>query len=83
MDELERTSQMYKGLIGHTKSLLKAIFELAITHKAFSDIFAGIASREQQKTASQAFSQFADAHRQIDKYAHALLKKIKPVSQID
>jgi hypothetical protein len=48
MDELERTSDLYKGLIEHTKRLLKSIFELSTTHKAFGDIFASIGSREQQ-----------------------------------
>lgn len=47
-DELERTSDLYKGLIEHTKKLLKSIFELSTTHKAFGDIFASIGSREQQ-----------------------------------
>jgi PRKCA-binding protein len=48
MDELERTSDLYKGLIEHTKKLLKSIFELSTTHKAFGDVFASIGSREQQ-----------------------------------
>jgi hypothetical protein len=79
MDELERTSELYKGLMQHTKNLLKAILELSVTHKAFGDIFASIGAREQQKRASETFFQFGETHRQIDKYAHVLLKTIKPV----
>lgn len=66
----------------HTKALLKAIFEMATTHKAFGDLFASIGAREQQVKASEAFSKFGEAHRQIDKFAHGLLKTIKPVSSI-
>lgn len=84
MDELERTGDLYKGLIDHTKCLLKSIFELSITHKAFGDIFASIGSREQQLTASNAFSKFGDSHRQLDKFAYSLLKTIKPmISDLD
>lgn len=79
MDELERTGELYKGLIEHTKRLLKSIFELSTTHKAFGDIFASIGSREQQLKASEAFSKFGESHRQIDKFAYALLKTIKPM----
>ena len=64
------------------KQLLKGIFELSATHKSFGDMFASIASREEQKKASQAFSKFGEAHRQIDKYAHSLLKTLKPVKNI-
>ncbi len=63
----------------HTKSLLKSIFELSSTHKAFGDIFASIGSREQQKKASEAFVKFGESHRQIDKYAHSLLATLKPM----
>lgn len=80
MDELERTSSLYKGLIEHTRILLKSIFELSTCHKAFGDVFASIGAREQQLKASEAFTKFGEAHRQIDKFAHALLKTIKPVS---
>lgn len=79
LDELERTEDLYKGLMEHTKALLKAIFELATTHKAFGDLFASIGAREQQVKASEAFSKFGEAHRQIDKFAHGLLKTIKPM----
>jgi hypothetical protein len=79
MDELERTSYLYKGLIEHTKILLKSIFELSTCHKAFGDLFASIGSREQQIKASEAFTKFGEAHRQIDRYAHGLMKTIKPV----
>lgn len=78
LDELERTAEFYKGLIEHSKLLLKSIFELAATHKAFGDLFASIAAREQQKRASEAFCKFGEAHRSINKHAHLLLDAIKP-----
>jgi GH18 family chitinase len=79
LDELERTSELYKGLMEHTKLLLKSIFELATTHKAFGDLFASIGSREHHQSASEAFFKFGDSHRQIEKFAEALMKTIKPV----
>ena len=79
LDELERTSQLYRGLIDHTRSLLKSIFELSTCHKAFGDVFASIGAREQQLRASEAFTKFGEAHRQIDRYAHGLMKTLKPV----
>lgn len=79
MDELERTGELYKNLMEHTKQLLKSLFELSTTHKAFGDLFASIGAREQQVKASEAFFKFGEAHRQIDKFASALMKTIKPV----
>jgi hypothetical protein len=84
MDELDRTADLYKGLIDHTKALLKSVFELSVTHKAFGDIFAAIGAREQQISASNAFSKFGESHRQLDKFAYSLLKTIKPmISDLD
>lgn len=33
LDELEKVADTYKGLIDHTKKLLKATFELSQSHK--------------------------------------------------
>ncbi len=60
--------------------LVKSIFELSTTHKAFGDLFASIAAREQQRKASDAFSKFGESHRQVDKFAHTLLNTLKPVN---
>ena len=79
LDELERTSELYHGLIEHTRSVLKAIFELAHTHRTFGDAFAKIGAREPQFKASEAFTKFGNAHRQIDRHAITLLRTVKPV----
>lgn len=80
LDELERTSELYRGLIDHTRAVLKAVFELAHTHRNFGDAFANIGAREPQLKASEAFTKFGEAHRQIDRYAITLLRTVKPVS---
>ncbi|XP_040014252.1 PRKCA-binding protein isoform X2 [Xiphias gladius] len=67
LEELEKTAELYKGLMEHTKRLLRAFFELSQTH------------REPQAAASEAFVKFADAHRNIEKYGIQLLKTIKPM----
>ncbi|CAF4167667.1 unnamed protein product [Rotaria sp. Silwood2] len=79
LDELERTSELYRGLIEHTRSVLKAIFELAHTHRNFGDAFANIGAREPQFKASEAFTKFGEAHRQIDRHAITLLRTVKPM----
>lgn len=33
LEELEKVADMYKGLIDHTKSLLKTTFELSQSHR--------------------------------------------------
>ncbi|NXL89658.1 PICK1 protein, partial [Alectura lathami] len=79
LEELERTAELYKGLTEHTKSLLRAFFELSQTHRAFGDVFSVIGVREPQPAASEAFVKFADAHRSIEKFGIHLLKTIKPM----
>ncbi|XP_026718048.1 PRKCA-binding protein isoform X4 [Athene cunicularia] len=82
LEELERTAELYKGLTEHTKSLLRAFFELSQTHRgkeSFGDVFSVIGVREPQPAASEAFVKFADAHRNIEKFGIHLLKTIKPM----
>ena len=47
---------------------------------AFGDTFAGIGVREPQPRASEAFRQFGDYHRQMEKGGIKMLKSVKPVS---
>jgi hypothetical protein len=63
----------------HTHWVLRRIFQLADIHRRFGDEFGNIGAREPQFKASEAFTKFGDAHRQIDRYATTLLKTIKPV----
>ncbi|XP_072890056.1 PRKCA-binding protein [Hemitrygon akajei] len=79
LEELERTAELYKGLMEHTKRLLRAFFELSQTHRAFGDVFSIIGVREPQPSASEAFVKFADAHRSIEKFGIRLLKTVKPM----
>ncbi|XP_028311925.1 PRKCA-binding protein [Gouania willdenowi] len=79
LEELEKTAELYKGLMEHTKRLLRAFFELSQTHRAFGDVFSVIGVREPQAAASEAFVKFADAHRNIEKYGIQLLKTIRPM----
>ncbi|MBN3302430.1 PICK1 protein, partial [Amia calva] len=79
LEELEKTAELYKGLMEHTKRLLRAFFELSQTHRAFGDVFSVIGVREPQAGASAAFVQFAEAHRNIEKYGIRLLKTVKPM----
>ncbi|XP_074083007.1 PRKCA-binding protein isoform X1 [Macrotis lagotis] len=79
LEELERTAELYKGMTEHTKSLLRAFFDLSQTHRAFGDVFSVIGVREPQPAASEAFVKFAEAHRNIEKFGIRLLKTIKPM----
>ena len=42
-------------------------------------MFAGIGVREPQPAASEAFSQFGEAHRNMEKFAIKMLKTVKPM----
>ncbi|XP_039621134.1 PRKCA-binding protein [Polypterus senegalus] len=79
LEELEKTAELYKGLMEHTKRLLRAFFELSQSHRAFGDVFSVIGVREPQAAASEAFVKFAEAHRSIEKFGIRLLKTLKPM----
>uniref|UniRef100_A0A672RIH6 PRKCA-binding protein n=1 Tax=Sinocyclocheilus grahami TaxID=75366 RepID=A0A672RIH6_SINGR len=79
LEELEKTAELYKGLMEHTKRLLRAFYELSQTHRAFGDVFSVIGVREPQAAASEAFVKFAEAHRNMEKFGIQLLKTIKPM----
>uniref|UniRef100_A0A8C5WG08 Protein interacting with PRKCA 1 n=1 Tax=Leptobrachium leishanense TaxID=445787 RepID=A0A8C5WG08_9ANUR len=90
LEELEKTAEFYRGMMEHTKRLLRTFFELSQTHRGlnillrihrptFGDVFSVIGVREPQPAASEAFVKFADAHRSIEKFGIGLLKTIKPM----
>ncbi|KAK7112730.1 PRKCA-binding protein-like isoform X2 [Littorina saxatilis] len=79
LEEMEKTAEMYNGLIAHTKKLLKAVFELSQSHKNFGEVFAAIGVREPQPAASEAFTVFGEAHRSMEKFAIRMLKTLKPM----
>ncbi|KAK3091262.1 hypothetical protein FSP39_018405 [Pinctada imbricata] len=79
LDELEKVADSYRGLMDHTKKLLRATFELSQSHKAFGDAFSSIGVREPQPAASEAFTCFGEAHRNMEKFAIKMLKTVKPM----
>ncbi|KAL8612601.1 PRKCA-binding protein [Nucella lapillus] len=79
LEEMEKTAKMYNGLIGHTKKLLKGIFELSQSHKAFGEVFSSIGMREPQPAASQAFTVFGEAHRSMERFALDMLRTLRPM----
>ncbi|KAJ8894777.1 hypothetical protein PR048_000084 [Dryococelus australis] len=79
LEQLEQTEGMYRGLVEHAKTVLKAFYELLQVYKAFGDTFAGIGVREPQPRASEAFRQFGDYHRQMEKHGIKMLKSVKPI----
>ncbi|KAL5018317.1 hypothetical protein ScPMuIL_004039 [Solemya velum] len=79
LEELERCANMYRGMIEHTRKLLKATFDLSQSHKVFGDVFSSIGVREPQPAASEAFTMFGEAHRNMEKFAIKMLKQVKPM----
>ncbi|XP_033119274.1 PRKCA-binding protein-like isoform X2 [Anneissia japonica] len=79
LEELERTHNMYKGLMEHAKRLLRAFYDMSQTHKAFGDLFSVIGAREPQPKACEAFVKFGEAHRTVEKYGIRLLRTVKPM----
>ncbi|KAJ8944340.1 hypothetical protein NQ318_016147 [Aromia moschata] len=79
MQELQDTELMYRGLVDHCKRVLQAHMELQQAIKAMGDVFAGLAVREPQPRASEAFRLFGEQHRSMEKIAHDMVKRVKPV----
>lgn len=77
--EIEDMAQLYRGLIKHARRFLIGLYDLARIHRDFGDAFANIGAREPQRTASLAFTQFGDAHRQLHQHAMTLLGAVAPV----
>ncbi|VDM23435.1 unnamed protein product [Hydatigera taeniaeformis] len=79
MDELNRTALMFSGLVQHTRSLVRAIFQLSKVHRTFGEIMSQIGVKEPQVRAGQAFTHFGEAHRELEKFAVGTLKQLQPV----
>lgn len=79
LGELERNAAMYKGLMEHTKKLLRAYWNLAQTHKIFGNIFNEIGAREPQQSASEAFTVFGNSHRNMERHGMKLLRVLHPM----
>ncbi|XP_050466748.1 PRKCA-binding protein isoform X3 [Cataglyphis hispanica] len=76
---LKRTETFYRGLVTHAKATLHAFFDLTQIYKVFGDAFAAIGVREPQPRASEAFRQFGEQHRQMEKFGVTMLKTLKPI----
>ncbi|ESN91862.1 hypothetical protein HELRODRAFT_187613 [Helobdella robusta] len=79
LEELEKMSGMYRCLMEQTKRLLMAFFDLSQSHRAFGDVFASIGVKEPQPQASEVFSMFGEAHRNVERHAVNMLKTVKPM----
>lgn len=79
LDELSSTEEMYRGMVDHTRRVLMGYFDLVRVNKELGDEFCKIGVREPQKTASEAFCEFGEYHRQMEKFGIRMLKQAKPI----
>nr|CAG4648660.1 EOG090X06GA [Polyphemus pediculus] len=79
LDDLQRTEGMYRGLVEHTRRLLRCYYDLSQTYKEFGNIFSTIGVHELQPRASEVFTKFGDIHRQMERYGIEMIKQLKPV----
>ncbi|KAL7643359.1 UNVERIFIED_CONTAM: hypothetical protein RMT77_006651 [Armadillidium vulgare] len=79
LEDLQRTEDIYRSLVEQTKRLLKAFYDLALVYKKFGDVFCKIGVREVQQSSNEAFNQFGEAHRLMEKYGISMLKRLKPI----
>ncbi|XP_014599273.1 PRKCA-binding protein isoform X2 [Polistes fuscatus] len=79
LNALQRTENLYRGLVSHAKATLHTFFDLTQIYKVFGDTFAAIGVREPQPRASEAFRQFGEQHRQMEKFGVTMLKTLKPI----
>ena len=70
---------MYRGLVDHCKRVLKAYFNVFQAMHAFGTEFCTISIREPQPTASEAYRQFGEMHRGLEKEGIQMIKALKPV----
>lgn len=78
-EEFERLSSLYKGLIQHSRHVLRGVWHLSRIHRSFGDVFANIGAREPQRNASLAFTKFGEVHRQTNRFVTDLMHTVKPV----
>ena len=79
LEELQRTEEMYSGLVEHSRRVLMGYFDLVRVCKELGDEFCKIGVREPQKAANEAFCEFGEYHRQMEKFGISMLKKTKPI----
>ncbi|KAL6444407.1 hypothetical protein ACFW04_001927 [Cataglyphis niger] len=80
-------TQIYKGIFqSDIKSYTCKIYMLNVATcfllyylTVFGDAFAAIGVREPQPRASEAFRQFGEQHRQMEKFGVTMLKTLKPI----
>ncbi|XP_046403937.1 PRKCA-binding protein isoform X2 [Ischnura elegans] len=79
LGHLTRTQETYEGMLRHTRALLNATIHLLHIYKAFGDTFSAMGVREPQARASEAFRQFGEHHRQMEKIGMAMVKEVRPI----
>ncbi|CAH8574310.1 unnamed protein product [Schistosoma turkestanicum] len=79
LEELNKTSNAFSGLVNHAKNLLRAIYELSRIYAVLGDIFSEIGVKEPMVCTSEAFTQFGTIHRGMERFSIEMLKKIKPM----
>ncbi|KAK4022539.1 hypothetical protein OUZ56_008001 [Daphnia magna] len=79
LEDLKRCEGMYRGLVEHTRRLLRSYYDLSQTYKDFGNIFSTIGVRELQPRASEVFTKFGEIHRQMERYGVQMIKQLKPV----
>jgi len=79
LDDLQRTELMYRGLVDHSRRLLRCYYDLSQTFKDFGNVFSAIGVHELQPRASEVFTKFGDIHRQMERYGIEMIKQLKPV----
>lgn len=85
VDHCKRVLQvrlLYLQIFNSIFSCKQAHIELQQAVKAMGDVFAGLAVREPQPRASEAFRLFGEQHRSMEKIGNQVIQKIKPVRKI-
>ncbi|KRZ23305.1 PRKCA-binding protein, partial [Trichinella pseudospiralis] len=78
LEELEKNTSAYKGLIYQMSSLLNAQFNMAEVYREFGDIFCEIGSREPHVSSAEAFMNFGQVHRSMEKRTLKMIELLRP-----
>lgn len=79
LEDLEKTAQMFRGLISHTRRILRAMLGLADMYRGFADIFGVIGVHDPFPSASETFTAVGITHRELERLVVRVVRALKPM----
>ncbi|CAG0882302.1 unnamed protein product [Cyprideis torosa] len=81
LNHLQGTEEFHRHLVDYIKDFAKMIHDIAKVQRAFGETFATIGVREPNSRANEAFTAFANHHRQMEREGDSFLDKVRPIGR--